>query len=372
MRIHGDFTFNNSDINQKQKRVPIPYSIKKDEILYTGTKYNDFLESFRNTFYTATNLYSEYENNFREHHYFKGMIGYNYETSENKYTSIQRNGLLLEDADNLNLVLGESITPSSSYSKWRIAAGFFRFNYGYKNRYLAEINGRYDGSSKFPKNHQFAFFPSISGGWRISEEPFWKISKDVISNIKIRASYGSLGNGNISPYAFQELFSINTSGRIINGTKNKYTGNPPVIPTDLTWETATTFDVGLDLTLLKDRLSFTGDYYSRKTLDMYTVGMTLPEVFGASSPKGNNADMTTNGWEISVKWNDSFKIANKPFNYSLKATLHDYISTIDRYYNSTKSLSDYYEGMRIGEIWGYKTDGFFQSEEEIKGYVNTI
>ena len=179
-------SLNNSDINQKQKRVPIPYSIKKDEILYTGTKYNDFLESFRNTFYTATNLYSEYENNFREHHYFKGMIGYNYETSENKYTSIQRNGLLLEDADNLNLALGESITPSSSYSKWRIAAGFFRFNYGYKNRYLAEINGRYDGSSKFPKNHQFAFFPSISGGWRISEEPFWKISKDVISNIKIR------------------------------------------------------------------------------------------------------------------------------------------------------------------------------------------
>ena len=372
LRINGDFTFSHSNQNQNQRRVPIPYSIKKDEILYTGTKYNDYLEAFQNSFYTATNLYAEYENNFGEDHYFKGMIGYNYETSENKYTSIQRNGLLLEDAEDLNLALGESILPSSSYRKWRIAAGFFRFNYGYKNRYLAEVNGRYDGSSKFPKDHQFAFFPSFSAGWRISEEPFWNIDKEMVSNMKIRVSYGSLGNGNISPYAFQELFSIGTSGRVINGVRNKYTGNPPVIPSNLTWETATTFDIGLDLTLLKDRLSFTGDYYSRKTLDMYTVGMTLPEVFGASSPKGNNADMTTTGWEISVRWNDSFRINNKPFHYSLKATLHDYSSTIDRYYNATNSLSDYYEGMKIGEIWGYKTDGLFQSEEEIQGYVNTI
>ncbi|WP_083570844.1 TonB-dependent receptor [Mariniphaga anaerophila] len=372
LRINGDFTFRDYENDGNRKRVQVPYSTSEGVISYTGTKYNDYLETFGNTIYTATNLYAEFENTFDEDHYFKGMAGYNYETSKYNYTSVQRNGLLLEDAESLNLSLGESITTSASYNKWRIAAGFFRLNYGYKNRYLVEVNGRYDGSSKFPDAQQFAFFPSISAGWRISEEPFWKINKDAISDVKMRASYGSLGNGNVSPYSFQELLSISTSSRVINGSLNKYTRNPAVIPNSLTWETSTTSDFGLDFGLMKGKLRFSGDYYVRKTTDMYTVGVTLPDVFGATSPKGNYADMTTKGWELSLTWNDSFTLADKPFHYKVRATLHDYSSTIDRYNNATNSLSDYYEGMKIGEIWGYKTDGLFQSEAETEGYVNTI
>jgi len=372
LRVIGDFTFRNYDNNDIQKRVPVPYSTKQGVTTWLSTKYNDLKNSIRNTFYTATNLYAEYEDTFAENHYFKGMIGYNYETSKYQSTYVQRNGLLLEDAENLNLALGESITTSAGYEKWRIAGAFFRLNYGYKDRYLLEVNGRYDGSSKFPEDQQYAFFPSVSAGWRVSEEPFWNVSSDVISDVKLRASYGSLGNGNVGSYNFMELLSISTSGRVINGALNKYTSNPAVIPASLTWETATTSDFGIDFGMINSKLRFTGDYYVRKTTDMYTVGMTLPDVFGATSPKGNYADMTTKGWELSVTWQNKFLLSSKPFSYEVRATLHDYTSTIDRYNNSTKSLSDYYEGMTVGEIWGYKTDGLFQSQAEIEGYVNTI
>lgn len=372
LRVNGDFSFRNYDNNDIQKRVAVPYSTKQNVTVWLSEKYNDYKVSDRNTFYTATNIYAEYEDTFAKNHYFKGMVGYNYETSEYESNYIQRNGLLLEDAESLNMALGESIITSAGYEKSRIAGTFFRFNYGYKDRYLLEVNGRYDGSSKFPDNQQYAFFPSISAGWRLSEEPFWNVDRNIISDIKIRGSYGSLGNGSIEAYKFQELLSISTSGRVINGALNKYTSVPALNPKSLTWETATTTDFGLDFSMVNGQLRFSGDYYVRKTTDMFTVGMTLPDVFGATSPKGNYADMTTTGWELSVNWQDKFLLGNRNFNYDVRVTLHDYTSTIDRYNNSTKSLSDYYEGMKVGEIWGYKTDGLFQSQEEISGYVNTI
>ena len=369
LRVNGDFTFSNTDNNSTQIRVPVPYSKVKDETIWLSTKYNDLKESVRATNYLAMNLYTEYEQTFLDSHYFKGMVGYNYEQSTYKSLYVQRNGLLMEDSKNINLALGESITTSGGYEKWRIGGGFFRLNYGFKDRYLLEVNGRYDGSSKFPTDQQWAFFPSASVGWRISEEPFWHVNENLFSDMKVRASYGSLGNGNVDSYNFLELLAISTSDRVLNGAKNKYSSAPAVKPEGLTWETATTTNVGLDFGMLQGKLRFTGDAYVRKTTDMYTVGVTLPEVFGASSPKGNYADMTTRGWEISLTWRDRFDLAGKPFNYDVRATLSDYTSKIDRYNNSTKSLSDYYEGQTVGEIWGYVTEGLFQSQEEIDNHA---
>ena len=363
LHVRGDFTFRNTDEGQTQRRVPVPYSTHEGQIVELSTKYNDLKESNMRTEYIATNLYADYEDTFGDAHYFKGMVGYNYEQSTYKSTYVQRNGLLLDDSENINLALGDAITTSGGYNRWRVAGGFFRLNYAFKDRYLLEVNGRYDGSSKFPTDQQWAFFPSVSGGWRVSEEAFWKVNPDLFSNLKIRASYGSLGNGNVSPYSFLELLSISTSGRVLNGLKNKYTSAPAVMPDGLTWETATTTDVGLDFGMLNNRLQFNGDYYIRKTTDMYTVGKTLPDVFGASSPKGNYADMTTKGWEITLTWRDQFTLAEKPFNYEIRGTLSDYISTIDRYNNQTGNLDDYYAGKRVGEIWGYETDRLFQYED---------
>lgn len=370
VHIKGDFTFRNTDNNQTQRRVPVPYSINDGEIRELSTQYNDLKESSMRTEYLATNIYTDYEDTFNSLHYFKGMIGYNYEQSRYKSTNVQRNGLLLSDLENINLALGDAITTSGGYNKWRVAGGFFRLNYAFNSRYLLEVNGRYDGSSKFPNEEQWAFFPSVSGGWRISEEPFWKVNRSILSDIKVRASYGSLGNGNISPYSYLELLSIKTSDRVLNGLKNKYTNAPDVLPDGLTWETATTTDAGLDFSMLNSRLSFSGDYYVRKTKDMYTVGKTLPDVFGATSPKGNYADLTTKGWEITLTWQDQFMLRGKPFNYNIRGTLSDYISTIDRYNNATGDLNDYYVNKRVGEIWGYVTEGLFSDQADIDNHAD--
>jgi len=364
-RVKGDFTFQNTDNNQKQKRVPVPYSRKPGVIEYVGTNYNDYQNVNQSTQYMATNIYGEYEPKLKGGHYFKALGGFNFEQSTLNSISVLRNGLISEDATDINLALGQGITTKGGWDRWDILGGFYRLNYSYNDRYLVEANGRYDGSSKFPSNQRYAFFPSVSAGWKITNEPFWKVSKDLISDLKIRGSYGSLGNGSIASYAFQEKFNISKSGRILNGVLPQKTSQPGVLPDGLTWETSNTQNLGLDLGMLSNRLTITGDAYIRRTKDMFTVGMTLPAVFGTDVPKGNYADLKTTGWEVSVAWRDRFNVGGKPLNYGIRATVADYTAKITKYNNPDKRLSDYYAGQTVGEIWGYQTAGYFTSAQDI-------
>ncbi|OUJ74099.1 SusC/RagA family TonB-linked outer membrane protein [Hymenobacter crusticola] len=375
-RINGNFTFRNTDNDRTQTRVPVPYSRKPGVIEYVGTNTNDLLRNFGQTRYLAANLYGEYENRFREDHYFKAMVGYNYEQSTFRGLQTQRNGLIYPDAKDINLALGQSISTSGGWERWNIMGGFYRLNYSFKDRYLLEASGRYDGSSKFPSNERFAFFPSFSAGWRLSNESFWHVSPNLISELKIRGSYGALGNGNISSYAFQEQFRIAQSGRVLNGVRPQYTSQPGVIPDGLTWEKSTTQDLGLDLSMLNNRLTLNADGYIRNTTDMFTVGMTLPAVFGTDVPKGNYADLKTKGWEVALNWRDNLNLGAKPLNYGVRLTLADYTARVTKYNNPERRLNDpnsnpanlsYYEGQKLGEIWGYTTDGFFTSQDQIAG-----
>ncbi|GGB96573.1 SusC/RagA family TonB-linked outer membrane protein [Dyadobacter sediminis] len=365
LTIRANLTFQSTDIGTQQNRVQVPYSRAKGIIGYTGTNTNDIMERKRTTNYLATNFYADYVKSFSNSHNFTFLAGFNYEQSVYSNLSAQRNGIIYSGVEDINLALGQSIVTTGGYQKWAIAGGFFRVNYNFRERYLLEVNGRYDGSSKFPTDQQWAFFPSVSAGWRVSEEAFWKVSPNVLSNLKLRASYGSLGNGNIDPYSFNEKFSISQSGRIINGIRPQTTRQPVVVPDGLTWETSTTGNIGLEFSSLNKRLSFVGDMYRRWTSDMFTVGPTVPAVFGTTVPKGNYADLKTTGWELSVNWSDHFTMASRPFNYSARFTLADSRAIITKYNNPDKNLTDYYEGQRVGEIWGYRVEGLFRSASEI-------
>ncbi|HLT08284.1 MAG TPA: TonB-dependent receptor [Cyclobacteriaceae bacterium] len=365
LTLRADFTFQTNDIASQQNRVQVPYSRYQGVIGYTGTNTNDIQERRRTTDYMATNVYANYLKSFNDAHNIGLLAGFNYERSVYKNLTVQRNGIVYADADDINLALGQSITTTGGYQAWAIAGGFFRVNYDFKNRYLLEINGRYDGSSKFPTDQQWAFFPSASVGWAVSEEEFWKVNPNLLTTLKVRASYGSLGNGNIAPYSFTENFGISQMGRIINGVRPQATRQPGVVPAGLTWETSTTGNIGLDFSSLENKLQFTGDLYRRWTTDMFTTGPTLPAIYGTSVPKGNYADLETTGWEISVFWRDAFTLADKPFNYDARVILSDYRAIITKYNNEEKRLDDYYEGQRIGEIWGYRVEGLFRSEDEI-------
>ena len=365
VRIKGDLTFQNTNNDESRIRVPVPYSRKPGVIEYVGSNFNDIQRLERTTQYLATNIYAEYEPRLSKNHYLKVLGGYNYEESTYKRIEAVRNGLISEDATDINLALGQSINTSGGYDQWAILGGFYRLNYAYKDRYLAEFNGRYDGSSKFPASQRYAFFPSVSAGWRVSKEPFWNISPNVITDLKIRGSYGSLGNGNIASYAFFEKLGFSQSDRILNGVRPQETSQPGVIPDGLTWETSTTQNLGLDIAFLNNRLNFSGDAYIRKTTDMFTVGMTLPAVFGTGVPKGNYADLKTQGWEATLSWNDRVEVAAKPLNYNIRLSIADYTAKILKFNNPEQKLSDYYAGQTVGEIWGFVTDGYYTSLEDI-------
>lgn len=361
-RIKGDFTFMNTNYNENRLRVAVPYSPKPGVIQYVGTNTNDIQTTFQQTQYLATNLYGEYEKRFNSSHYVKLMAGYNYEQSTMKQLVTLRNGIISPDAQDIGLALGQSINTSGGWDKWTVLGGFYRVNYSFKDRYLFEADGRYDGSSKFPSNQRFAFFPSFSAGWRVNKEAFWHLSPAVITDLKVRASYGSLGNGSIDSYAFQQQFKITQSGRVLGGVLPQSTSQPSVIPDGLTWEKSTTRDLGLDLTMLNGRLAFSGDIYVRKTTNMFTVGLTLPAVFGTTVPKGNYADLETKGWEWTLTWGDKFNVGSKPFAYEIRLSMADNQSTILKYNNPNKNLTDYYAGQKYGEIWGFVTDGFFTKD----------
>ncbi|MCW3109710.1 MAG: TonB-dependent receptor, partial [Segetibacter sp.] len=366
LNIKGDFSYLRTSLNEQRKFFTVPYSIKPGETITSGLNYLSNNDNTEN--YYVGNLYGEYSQKLGSHN-IKFLAGGNLEYNQNKTMFAQRDGLLVDNLPDFNLATGLNYRINGGGSEWATAGIFYRANYSFKNKYLFELNGRYDGSSKFPANQSFGFFPSASAGWKISEEKFMEGTSKWLDNLKLRASYGSLGNGNIAPYNFIETISSSTSSVIMNGVFPNYIQKPGVLPNGLTWEKSTTLDFGADVEVLKRRLTVTADWYQRKTTNMFTTGQPLPSVFGASVPKGNYADLLTKGWELSVNWSDQIR-THKPITYSLRVTLADNVSNITRFYNPTNQLSTYYQGQRLGEIWGFETDGFFTSAEDISKHAD--
>ncbi|TYR34199.1 TonB-dependent receptor [Sphingobacterium phlebotomi] len=320
--------------------------------------------------YIASNATLNYIPQFNnEDHSLNILAGFNIEEKITRNQMAYRRGLLYPDKPSFALMDGDFYTLNQTGEEWAYAGALFRVNYNYKGKYLAEFSGRYDGSSKFPTNQQWGFFPSASVAWRASDESFIKDNVNWISDLKFRASVGSLGNGNVDPFLFIPTMNIARTSYIINDGLVPYTYMPANIPESLTWERSTTYDVGVDLNVLNNRMSLVFDYYQRYTTDMFTLGPELPHVFGATVPRGNYADLKTKGWEVSLEWRDQFSLAGKPFNYGVRGMLWDNRSWVTKFNNNEKLLSmTYYEGMEIGEIWGYSVGGLFRDQDEINNY----
>ena len=252
--------------------------------------------------------------------------------------------------------------------------GFFaRVNYDYAGKYLFEISGRQDGSSRFARGNRWAFYPSASAGWRISEEKFWGNLKSWWDNAKIRVSYGSLGNQQVSNYSYISTLSTSMMNYTFDSTNLAgKVSTPGAITEGLTWETVITYNLGFDLGFFSNRLTASADFYIRDTKDMLTSSQELPAVFGTSSPKINGADLRTKGYEMTLTWKDQVKLAGRSFYYSVSGSLGDYVTTITKFDNPTKSLSQHYVGKRLGDIWGYQVAGLFKTDAEAAEYQARI
>lgn len=321
---------------------------------------NSIEERNTNSEYTSFELFTNYTKNILNHS-FGIVLGGQWEKQEYFGVGAYRKDLVSDDLPSLNTATGV-LNAWDSKGHWANIGIFGRLNYNYKERYLLEFNSRYDGTSKFPKDRRWGLFPSFSIGWNIAKEDFFKFNR--INTLKLRASYGELGNQQVANYMFYNTIPIGRQlSYLINGERPNYLPSPGLVSADLTWETAKTRNIGLDFSALGNRIEFSFDWYIRETLNMIGVSEVLPAVLGAVAPKRNNANLSTKGWELSLSWRDM--IGDK-FQYGLGINLSDNTTEITKYINPTFSLNDYYEGMTIGEIWGYKTHGLIQTQDQLE------
>ncbi len=292
-------------------------------------------------------------------HDFKVIAGTDVELYEYWSQSSERRGLLNPDMGEPRLATGDQFA-SNTRGHWSTQGYFGRINYAFKGKYLLELNGRYDGSSQFPVDNQWAFFPSLSVGYKISDENFMDFTQPYLSSLKIRGSWGSIGNQAVGANRFLSTMASTSSGWLIGGQNMLTVGTPPLVSPTLTWETVTTLDVGMDARLFDGKFGITFDWFKRTTSDMITSGVTVPSTLGTGAPVRNYGEMQTTGWELSLDFNHTF---GNGLLLTATAVLSDFKEEITRFANTTKAISSNFENKTIGEIWGYETDRLFTKED---------
>lgn len=367
LQLKGDATFRRISSYGKAYDMAVPYKTGPDQPVQFRGANPDFAQSNASAVkHTIYNIYIDFDKTFNTVHAFNALAGFNQESRiyENFWAS--RSGLVTTNLPSIGLATGDW-NGDEGYSDWAVRGVFYRMNYIFDDRYIVEFNGRYDGSSRFPKEDRFGFFPSASMAWVLSEEEFLQPLKSSIQLdfLKIRASYGTLGNQSVADYGYIPSMSSGQIGQVIGGQRPQTVSPAGLVAGSLTWESVQSKNLGIDLRFWDGKLGVTADVFSRLTKDMLVKGKTLPAVLGASEPKINAGDLETRGFEVRLDWRDEIAMAGTPLNYSVGFNLGDYQSEILKYDNPTGLLNDYYEGQTIGEIWGLTNDGFFQSEAEL-------
>lgn len=362
------------------------YTFRMNNELFTGNNYTAYIELVdgslqpqpstipsyiekkqANNFYQTANIFSTYDLSLNQANKISLMAGYQFESQKNRLLYGMRRDVVTSEVPSISTSTGD-ILVGDELSHWATSGLFFRAKYNYRQRYLVEINSRYDGTSKFSKGNRWGFFPSLSAGWNISEEDFWRPVKNTVGSLKLRGSWGRLGNQNVAAYQDMAFIGINNNlAWIINGSRSVYTTAPNLTSADLTWETSETLDYGLDFGLLQGKLSGTFDWFQRTTKNMLGPAEALPAVIGASVPRKNNASLRTRGWELSLEWKHRI---NNNLDYFVGGNLSDYRSVITEFYNPAGVLTTYYPNMQLGEIWGFQTEGLFLSKEEIDSHAD--
>ena len=378
LEFTGKITYRNYAKEKLARSASFVYARKPgQELTANGWPFNNRLKDGRDTYENYVyDFYANFHRTFANVHNVSAVVGTNYERGHYKFVEPSGRDLTSEVLNDLSLSTGDK-SVKSSQNEFALMGYFARLSYDYAGKYLVEANMRYDGTSRFPRNHRWGFFPSLALGWRISEEAFFEPVRPTISNLKLRASVGSLGNqitdnsakfNNNTFYPYMRLITLKPTTNlnyIFDNAQAVYASLGAPTSGSLTWETIVTQNAGLDVGLFNNRLSLVLDVYSRTTKDMLAAARALPAVYGYNAPYENNGELRTNGFELVVGWNDKFNLAGKPFYYGVNLTLADSKTKITKFKgNESKVLGQDYEGMEWGEIWGYRIKGIYQSDQE--------
>lgn len=328
-----------------------------------------FTRSYARTRYQTINLYTNYLFSLADKHNFTLMGGYQEEDNSYSYMKNAITGLYSTATPNVGMGTGDKVVVDTR-NGWATRGFFGRINYDYDGRYLVEVNGRYDGSSRFAPDHRWGFFPSASLGWNINRERFMEPLTDVVSNLKLRASYGLLGNqAGAALYTFAATMELNggLGSYIFDDGRHIYTKAPLVVNPATTWEKVESKNIGLDFGFFGNSLTGSFDLFQRDTKDMLGPGEDFPDFFGADAPKTNNARMRNRGWELTLNYRGKI---GKDIDYSIGGMLSDATTEVTEYVNPKGSdpAGSWYKGRKVGEIWGYRADGLIQTQAEADEY----
>lgn len=333
-------------------------------ILYAGTAPNGFSRTSRKVQRQVVNAFTSYDMKIGKHS-ATAMLGYMQEEYDFLEQYSYNSNLYSDDLPSLSLTYGK--TPSTSDNAYQLAmrGGFGRINYNYDEKYLLELNGRYDGTSRFLKSVRYKFYPGVSLGWVISRENFWKPLENVVNHMKLRGSYASLGDqsavGYYPFYPSMDTKAPTGTNWLFAGGREAYVTDPSLINSDLTWIETTTIDFGFDMALFTNRLNISFDWFKRTGKNYVGPAQKLPAILGTTLPQTNDSEIETTGWDLTIGWKNHIK----DFNYSANLVLSDYTGKVKKYSNPTGLHTTWYAGKKMGEIWGYETCGLFQSEDEI-------
>lgn len=375
--ITANYSFTGTYDHRQTHLATVHHYLPSGEIrALNGTSPNSLSRRMDRNERHLINAYTSYEKQLGGH-YFKVMAGYMQELYDKLYMVGSNNELYSDNILSLSTTYGTKISATDLREQIATRGVFGRINYNFKERYLVEFNGRYDGTSRFMKDVRFKFYPGVSAAWVASKESFWEPIQHVVNLFKVRASYGSQGSqGSAGYYPFYpalRTFSPTSSSNhwIFNDGQEPMIQYPlNLVNPNLTWVTTNTVDVGADLGLFSNKLEVSFDWYKRTANNYQGPAEALPAFLGTDAPLTNNAAMETTGFELSVGWRHRISKVN----YSIRVVLSDYTSTITKYPNpagltikGTGSIYNpvWYEGRKFGEIWGYETVGLFQSQAEI-------
>lgn len=344
LSFYGDYTrgrYNYENRSMRQPYYVANWSFPKKAAVTT----NDFLQrSYVSKITNTYNAYFDYLFDIQKQHNFAIKVGANAEDLRYDNQSVKVNGVQDVEHPTLNLTDGKNEGIVDESLRHRATAGFFgRINYNYKEKYLLELNGRYDGSSSFRTGKQWAFFSSASAGYRISEEKFWTNIKPYVPTLKVRASYGSVGNQALdSWYPYISTMATETVSWIgTDMNQVSTTTTPSAVNPDMTWEKIRTLDIGFDAGFFNNELNVTFDWYQRRNVGMLVAGNEIVRYAGiAVAPLENGGDMKTNGWELQIDYNHAF---NKDFAIYGTFTLSDAKSEITKWNNTTGALNSWYK-----------------------------
>lgn len=330
------------------------------------------------TVYKTFQATADYNTTIANKHNLTALVGYTWEDEGQRTLSGSRNNFPSDDVPYLTAGGADGQTNSGGGYDWAIQSIFGRLTYNYDQRYLFETTMRYDGSSRFPTDSKYGFFPSMALGWRLSEEKFWKENEhlDFINNFKLKASYGVLGNNNIGNYPYQSVYTLGQAQNYVFG--GVYTQGAAVttyVDPELKWERTRTTDIGIETSFFKDRLTFNATYFYRKTTDvLYKPAASYSSIFGLSISEVNTGALENKGWEFEIGHQNTIGKFHYHINGNFSIINNKVITlgmgNVTQNNGMVGNGSDLFIDYPMQMFYGYKTDGVFLTDAEVNDWYD--